>query len=77
MNEIASKPPLDLLVEEYQRHLIEVAGLQPSTCGKWTFFVRLFLKAQFKPSTPVRELCGLDPERLLNFVLAQSRHYRP
>jgi site-specific recombinase XerD len=77
MNDIASKPPLDLLVEEYQRHLIEVAGLQPSTCEKWTFFVRLFLHAHFKPKAPIGELCRLTPEALLDFVLGQSQEYAP
>jgi integrase/recombinase XerD len=77
MNAIASKPPLDLLVEKYQTHLTEVAGLQPSTCEKWTFFVRLFLNAQFKPGSPVRELRRLAPETLLNFVLSQGRQYPP
>lgn len=77
MNDIAFQQPLDRLVEEYQRHLIEVAGLQPSTCAKWTFFVRLFLKAQFKPKAAVGELCRLAPAALLEFVLGQGQAYAP
>jgi len=49
MKNIARKLPFDRLVDEYQQYLVNVAGLQPATCEKWTFFVRLFLKAQFKP----------------------------
>jgi hypothetical protein len=45
MKAIASQSPIDLLVEDYQEHLIDVAGFQASTCQKWTFFVRLFLNA--------------------------------
>jgi site-specific recombinase XerD len=77
MKAIVSRSPLDLLVEQYQKHLIEVAGLQPSTCQKWTFFVRLFLKAQFKPRTREPELVRLLPEVLLSFVLQQAEHYLP
>ena len=65
MKAIASKSRIDCLIDEYQNHLISVAGLQPSTCRKWSFFVRLFLHAQFKPRV------------LLNFVLEQAGHYPP
>ena len=77
MKNIAPKLPIDLLVDDYQEHLIDVAGLQPSTCQKWTFFVRLFLKAQFKPRSPKLQLRQLEPGALLNFVLQQSEHYPP
>jgi site-specific recombinase XerD len=77
MKAIASRSRIDLLVEDYQEHLIHVAGLQPSTCQKWTFFVRLFLKAQFKPRVPKLPLRQLEPEALLNFVLEQGKHYPP
>ena len=55
MKAIASTSPINRLVDDYQGHLLQVAGLQPSTCQKWTFFVRLFLNAQFKP-----ELCVIN-----------------
>ena len=77
MNAIASKSPIALLVENYQAHLIDVAGLQPSTCHKWTFFVRSFLDAQFKPKAPGLQLRQLEPDVLLNFVLQQGKHYPP
>jgi integrase len=65
------------LVEPYQNHLITGAGLQPSTCAKWTSFVRLFLKAQFKPNMVEREVRHLTPEALLDYVLQQGQHYQP
>jgi len=77
MNNIAPNSPLDLLIEGYQHHLIEVAGLQASTCQKWTFFVRLFLKAHFKPKALTSQLRRLQPGVLLSFVLQQSEHYPP
>jgi integrase/recombinase XerD len=77
MKAIGSPSPIDLLVEDYQEHLIDVAGLQPSTCQKWMFFVRLFLNAQFKPKAPGLPLRQLEPQVLLNFVLQQGKHYPP
>jgi len=41
MKAIASKLPLDLLVDHYPTHLLDVAGLQPGACQRWVFFVRL------------------------------------
>lgn len=77
MKAIASKSPIDLLVDDYHQHLTDVAGLQPSTCQKWTFFVRLFLNAQFRPKAPELDLDHLKSEVLLDFVLQQGEHYRP
>jgi len=77
MKTIASKSPLDRLVEDYLQYLTDVAGLQASTGQKWTFFVRLFLHAQFKPKAPELPLRQLEPGMLLNFVLQQGRHYPP
>jgi site-specific recombinase XerD len=77
MKAIALKSPVDHLVEDYQEHLIDVAGLQPSTCQKWTFFVRLFLNAQYRPKAPEVPLPQLKPGVLLDFVLQQGEHYRP
>jgi site-specific recombinase XerD len=77
MKAIASKTRIDCLIDEYQNHLISVAGLQPSTCRKWSFFVRLFLHAQFKPRFPALNLRQLTPQVLLNFVLQQGQHYPP
>ena len=77
MKAIALRSPIDQLVADYQEHLMNVAGLQPSTCQKWTFFVRLFLNAQFKPKAPGWQVRQLGPEVLLNFVLGQGEHYPP
>ena len=68
---------IDHWVEQYQQHLINVAGLQPSSGQKWTFFVRLFLTAQFKPRATEAQLRDLQPEALLEFVLEQGEHYPP
>jgi integrase/recombinase XerD len=77
MKTIASQSPIDLLVADYQEHLLHVAGLQLSTGQKWTFFVRLFLKAQFKPRARKLPLGQLEARALLNFVLQQGQHYPP
>ena len=77
MKAIASQSPFDLLVEDYQEHLLQVAGLQPSTCQNWTFFVRLFLQAHFKPGATPSQLRQLEPDVLLHFVLQQGQHYPP
>jgi hypothetical protein len=77
MKAIALQSPIDQLVADYQEHLTNVAGLQPSTCQTWTFFVRLFLNAQFKPKAPRWQVRQLEPEVLLNFVLGQGEHYPP
>ncbi len=39
---------LDLVVADYEQHLLGVAGLTSETCRAWTFYVRGFLTAQFK-----------------------------
>ena len=77
MKAIASKSPLDHLVEDYQQYLTDVAGLRTSTSQKWTFFVRLFLNAQFKPKAAELPVRQLEPGVLLNFVLQQGKHYPP
>ena len=69
MKPIASNSPIGLLVDAYQEHLINVAGLQPSTYQKWKFFVCLFLNAQFKPKTLMSGLPRLRAQALLRFVL--------
>jgi site-specific recombinase XerD len=77
MKAIALKSPIELLIEDYQEHLIDVAGLQASSSQKWTFFVRLFLNAQFNPKVRALPLRQLEPDVLLNFVLQQSKYYPP
>jgi len=52
MNTIVSKSTLDPLVEEYHKHLTEVAGLQPNSSRGYTFFVRSFLDSRCKPNAP-------------------------
>ena len=77
MNTIVSIASIESLIEAYQTHLINVAGLQPSTGQKWTYFVRLFLNAQLKPQRVPLDLQALTPQALLDFVLQQSEHYPP
>jgi len=77
MKLIASKSRIDLLVDDYQQHVIDVAGLRPNTCKKWTFFARLFLQAQFKPKDSGWPPRQLEPGVLLDFVLQQGKHYPP
>ena len=77
MNTIAHSVLIDRLVDDYQRHLTNVAGLQPSTCQKWSFFVRLLLKSQYKPQTAELDLSQISPQVLLSFVLQQGEHYPP
>ncbi|MBI4334229.1 MAG: tyrosine-type recombinase/integrase [Chloroflexi bacterium] len=77
MKTIAPVSLIDQVLDEYQAHLLNVAGLQPSTCQKWTFFVRLFLNAQARPKAPTWDLRQLTPRVLLDFVLQQSQHYPP
>jgi len=77
MKAIAFQSPVDLLADSYQEHLIHVAGLQPSTCQKWTLFVRLFLKAQYKPRARKLQFGQLEPMVLLNFVLQRGEHSPP
>ena len=77
MKLIASQSRIDRLVDDYQQHLTDVAGLRPNTCKQWTFFTRLFLKAQFKPKVPGWQPRQLQPGVLLNFVLQQGKHYPP
>lgn len=77
MNTIAAASPVDLLVAEFQTHLANVAGLQPSTGQKWAFFVRLFLRTHFKPRLTELPLDDLTARVLLHFVLQQGHHYPP
>ena len=77
MKSIALNSALDHWIETYQQYVTDVAGLRPSTCQKWTFFVRLFLRAQFKPRAGQLQLRDLQPEALLEFVLQQGEHYPP
>jgi integrase len=74
---IPSPSVLDGIVEEYQQYLAGVAGLQASTCRKWAFIARLFLKAHLHPTAPKSQLQQLTPEVLLNFLLCQAQHYAP
>lgn len=77
MNSIVLKHSIDLLVEAYQKHLLNVAGLQPSSCYKWSRFVRLFLQAQFKRSVAKAALDQLTPALFLNYVLDQAKRWQP
>src|ERR1017187_4907742 len=77
MKTIAHSVLIDRLVDDYQRPLTNVAGLQPSTCQKWSFFVRLLLKSQYRPQTAELDLSQISPQVLLNFGLGQGEHYPP
>src|ERR1017187_141611 len=77
MKTIAHSVLIDRLVDDYQRPLTNVAGLQPSTCQKWSFFVRLLLKSQYRPQTAELDLSQISPQVLLNFGLQQGEHYPP
>ena len=73
MNTIVSKSTLDPLVEEYHKHLTDVAGLQANSSRGYSFFVRSFLDSRCKPNAPSWNLRHLEPRDLLDFVLRQSR----
>ena len=73
------KSSIDRLIDEYRTHLINVAGLLPSTCQNLVFVARLFLTAglKHKHSSLWRELSRLTPQALLEFVFEQGKCYRP
>jgi len=79
MKPLVSKSPTDLSVGDYHQHPTDVAGLRPSTCPQWTFYVRLFLRAQFGPQSSRLPLRQLEPAALLSFcrfLCVTGRHPR-
>jgi site-specific recombinase XerD len=68
---------IERLLDAYREHLLQTAGVQPSTCQCWTFYVRLFFDAQFKPKAKHLDLTVLDPPKIRGFFQAQAQSYPP
>jgi integrase/recombinase XerD len=75
MKNIAAALPLDLAVAEYEQHLLGVAGLTSETCRAWTFYVRRFLTAQFKPKALSLDWSRVTAVRLSAYLQEQSHEY--
>jgi site-specific recombinase XerD len=72
MKPIAHTTAIDRLVDEYRHYLIHTAGLRLSTCKRWTYCARLFLRRHFKPNTQVLDLSQLTVQTLLCYFLEPS-----
>jgi integrase/recombinase XerD len=68
---------LEALLEAYRQYLLQTAGMQPSTCRCWSFYVREFLKAHFKSPAVRVDLGALDPPKIRRFFQEQARSYPP
>ena len=68
---------IEALLEAYRQHLLQTAGMQPSTCRCWSFYVREFLKAHFKPKAVRLDLDALDPPKIWRFFQEQAQSYPP
>lgn len=73
MKNIASITPIESLLADYRHHLLNNAGLTPSTCRVRIFYLRDFLSAQFKPKGQRLDLQKITPETLLNYLLEQRQ----
>jgi integrase/recombinase XerD len=73
----SNQTALEHLLGAYREHLLQTAGVQPSTCQCWIFYVRLFLNAQFKPKATALDLTVLDPTKIWGFFQAQAQSYPP
>lgn len=73
MKNIASIPPIDSLLADYQTHLLNNAGIAPSTCKRRAFYARSFLTAQFKPKASSLDFQRITAKALLSFVLEQTQ----
>jgi integrase/recombinase XerD len=74
---IRLSPGLDRLVEEYDHHLSDAAGLAPQTCAQRVRYVRRYVRAwckgrRFKPRWSIADAPGL-----LRYVLQLSRGCHP
>jgi hypothetical protein len=65
--------PIEHLLKAYGEHLLQAAGLQPSTCKRWAFFARQFLNAQFKPKATPLDLAALDVPKIWGFFQTQAQ----
>jgi site-specific recombinase XerD len=72
MKNIASNTPIESLVAEYQQHLLNDAGLTPSTCRVRLSYIRSFLNDQFKPGGHL-DFQKITPEALLNYILEERQ----
>jgi integrase/recombinase XerD len=70
-------PVLSRLVEEYQRHLVDCAGLSPATCRYHIYYVREFLKDHRKKLPDGHQFQRLTPTDLMAFVTRKAERYRP
>ena len=68
---------IEHLLVTYHEHLLQVAGLQPSTCQRWTFFARQFLNAKIKPKAAHLDLAALDWRNIGDFFQAQAKLHSP
>jgi integrase/recombinase XerD len=75
MNPIAPTSPIDFVVAEYHQHLTNAAGLTPASCKAWTFYVRRFLTAQFKPKARTLYWEKVTAAGLLDYLRAQRQQY--
>jgi site-specific recombinase XerD len=66
-----------LLLEAYREHLLQNAGLQPSTCKDWTFLIGQFLNAQFKPKATQFDWTTVTPLKIWGFFRTQAQSYVP
>lgn len=73
MKNIASINPIDSLLADYQTHLLNVAGIAPTTCERRAFYARSFLTAHFKPKARSLDFRKITAVRLRNFVLEQTQ----
>ena len=73
MKIIASCTPIGSLIADYQTHLLNNAGIAPSTCKRRAFYARSFLTAQFKPKASRLDFRKITAKELHEFVLAQTR----
>ena len=77
MKTIVLNTQLDNLIKEYRDHLVNAAGLSPSTCKCWTFYARQFLSAQFKPGKAGLDFQSMNAESLWEYFQKQSQQYPP
>jgi integrase/recombinase XerD len=68
---------IEALLEAYRQHLLQTAGMQPSTCRCWNFYVREFLNAQFKAKAVRLDLGALDAPKIWRFFQEQAQSYPP
>jgi site-specific recombinase XerD len=75
MKSLALPSPIDVVVAEYHQHLLNAAGLTPASGKAWTFYVRRFLTAQFKPKARTLDWEQITAAGLLDYLRAQSQEY--